>query len=236
MATSFQIDDYIVSQDYPKDYLGGGNNVEVWKGHHVSKDLQVAVKQIRLPDVKEFELYLDRELETLSSVSHCNIVKFYHSKRLGRFLYIFMELCEGNLDKYLETKKDIRLDTLLLFMQDIAHAVNHLHHMSPPVAHRDLKPENLVIVKYRYQLPIIKVTDFGLARRFDGNKRYVQTATLCGSQNYMAPETRPDEEDFVRYNISVDVFALGVIFHAMVNHIPGQKLSPLKGKLSFRLK
>ncbi len=52
--------------------------------------------------------------------------------------------------------------------------------------------------------------------------------TKLGTQNYMAPEfwdTKPDGT--IEYHKTVDVYALGLTFMAMLNSIEGQNLKPV---------
>ena len=103
--------------------------------------------------------------------------------------------------------------------------------MKSPIIHRDLKPANLVI-NVESSTPVIKVTDFGFARRFS-NTKSLFSATMCGSENYTAPEVLPDETGSVGYSAAVDIFSLGVIYLAMVNYEPGQSLKAIKGKSMY---
>ena len=41
----------------------------------------------------------------------------------------------------------------------------------------------------------------------------------------------PDENGQTKYNETVDIFAMGIIYLALVNHQPGEYLKPIKGKV-----
>ena len=98
--------------------LGEGTFGNVWKGRDVVSKMDVAVKRIKLPDDKEFEKkYLDGEVDALKSALHPNIVGFYHAEKKTKYLYLFMDLCEGgDLDSYITTHDKLSEDTLLSFM------------------------------------------------------------------------------------------------------------------------
>ena len=96
-------------------------------------------------------------------------------------------------------------------VRDLASAIAYLHSIG--VVHRDLKPENIL-----YSSPhpdaVIKVTDFGLAKRSERDKGYMTTA--CGTPGYVAPEVLKGEP----YDKSVDLWSLGVILYILLCGFP----------------
>ena len=72
------------------------------------------------------------------------------------------------------------------------------------VVHRDLKPENILLNTDG----AVKVGDFGVARVLEGAEA---ASTSIGTPYYMAPEQFED-----RYDIRVDVYALGCVFYHLL--------------------
>jgi serine/threonine protein kinase len=70
------------------------------------------------------------------------------------------------------------------------------------VIHRDLKPENVLLAKDGTP----KVTDFGLAKRLDGEGNRTPTGAILGTPSYMAPEQAAG--DSRRVGPLCDVWAL----------------------------
>ena len=74
--------------------------------------------------------------------------------------------------------------------------------------HRDIKSENILLKKGEGGEVIYKIADFGFARSIGG----VGAKTHCGTEKYMAPEILSNSY----YGISVDIWALGVLFYFML--------------------
>ena len=74
----------------------------------------------------------------------------------------------------------------------------------------------------------VKLTDFGLAKFQSPDAKSSVMHTKLGTQNYMAPEFWIIKRDgTIEYHKSVDIYALGLTFLAMLNCTEGQKLKPV---------
>ena len=90
------------------------------------------------------------------------------------------------------------------FRLKIAHecsqALLYLHEHN--FVHRDVKSSN-ILLDHNWTC---KVSDFGMSREVS---EYVPTMrmTICGTEDYMAPELMFDEE----YSVSIDTYAFGMV-------------------------
>lgn len=200
--------------------------------------------------LKEFR----KEVEICVALDHPNLVKFYgytqqdpqeKSKGKGRILRlrIIQELMRGGaLDRLLYTEKWApRLAQTLKMSGDVADAMVYLHAIGDtasarePIIHRDLKSPNLLLVEFppKNDEPVVKITDFGLARQKDVRDveetenfraslvngaeaqelaRRTQVMTGCGTLYWMAPEVLKGDV----YNEAVDVYAFAMCMWEMV--------------------
>ena len=71
-------------------------------------------------------------------------------------------------------------------MKKLLSALAHMH--SQKMVHRDIKPQNIMVQGEAD----IKLIDFGLAKRQQGNKKLTTTA---GTPYYMAPEVLDGKHD-----------------------------------------
>ena len=77
---------------------------------------------------------------------------------------------------------------------------------------------------------IVKVSDFGLSKMASNSAATALFSTLAGTPAFLAPEV------FLKkpYTFSVDVFSLGLVFLAMIQHTKGdRKLYPRFGKIAM---
>jgi serine/threonine-protein kinase len=82
------------------------------------------------------------------------------------------------------------------------------------IVHRDLKPSNILLTSD----DTLKVSDFGLARRFDGEPTLTLSAANVGTPSYMAPEQALGKTN--AFSPSVDIYALGAILYEMLTGRP----------------
>jgi tetratricopeptide (TPR) repeat protein len=97
-------------------------------------------------------------------------------------------------------------------MAAMARAVHFAHEHG--IVHRDLKPGNILLSDDR---TVQKISDFGLARRLDGDQRLTVSGMIAGSPSYMAPE---QTQQLANLGPLVDVYALGAVFYESLTGRP----------------
>ncbi|EFJ49925.1 hypothetical protein VOLCADRAFT_89419 [Volvox carteri f. nagariensis] len=105
-----------------------------------------------------------QEVEVLGRCQHPNIIQLLAACVSPPRLCLVMELMETSLDKLLyhsPGQQPMPLPKVLHIGICIANALAYLH---PTIIHRDLKPANVLIDNPQSDRPIVKLTDFGLAR------------------------------------------------------------------------
>lgn len=176
-----------------------------------------------------------REVEALHTLNHPNVVRLLGIQSDLKPLGLILEFCAGlDLFKLLHGGGAGRV--ALTWAQqrkmslDSALAMEHLHSQNPPLLHRDLKSLNLFLdmpLSGPADVPLVKVADFGLARRLPAelgpNGRRRQMTSCVGTLEWMAPEVFCGLE----YDEKVDVYSFGIVLHEiMCRAIPFKDVEP----------
>jgi len=179
------------------------------------------------------------KLCTPEAGKHRNIVTvFKHGKLRPSYYHLDMELCDLNLQHYIERKWTPAIQEKMPYftveplpmrnkraqiwdiMEDITSglAFIHLH----KEIHRDLKPRNstrlsmaranIIIVLYSHSGEVWKIADFGLTTE-GTSKKIHRTVYARGTSSYRAPELVEDEPT---YTNKVDIWSLGCILSEIV--------------------
>lgn len=144
--------------------LGSGAFGEVFKATvNEGKSRTIAVKYIKCTTGDEIQNAMD-EITALTALCHKNILKIFdfglrqHWQLEVEFM-ILMEYCtNGSLNQQLG-KRHSR-SRKLGWICGMTSGIVHLH--SKGIVHQDLKPDNILLTDN----DVVKVADFGLARRF----------------------------------------------------------------------
>ena len=143
-------------------------------------------------------------------------------------VFIAMEYLEGGTLRELMDKGWIEPRGCYSIIQQILKALAAAH--SEGIIHRDLKPGNVLIDHVDGEKFMVRVADFGIAKwqvSDEGEPEGFGPSTLSGDKPDMAqtapgirlgtPEYIPPEQAFAkRIDVTVDLYALGVIFYEML--------------------
>jgi len=192
-----------------EEELGRGGMGVVYRATDLRLRRTVAIKILNPHQhTEEAMARFEREARAAAVLSHPGIVHIYDFAKGFGSTFISMEYVEGHtLNHLLRTDPDLVREQLLPFMLQIADAVGYAH--ARGVIHRDLKPANMVVSQQR----VVKILDFGIARRLDEVEPDLSGAT--GTPYYMAPEQILGEPPDQRS----DIYSLGVTFFQMATAV-----------------
>lgn len=198
------------------DVLGEGGFAKVCRAQEKLTGVDRALKIIVKSRVPKYDR-LEREIKTMFSMDHPNIIKVFEYFEDSKQIYLIMECCKGGelFDAILEQGRMSEADAAII-MQQIFKAMVYMHENG--VCHRDLKPENFLFLK---KAPIkdnvLKIIDFGIAAHFEATRHSVASfSSKVGTPYYVAPEVLPR---FPRYSEKVDCWSAGVVLYILLSGI-----------------
>ncbi|XP_062094636.1 probable leucine-rich repeat receptor-like serine/threonine-protein kinase At3g14840 isoform X4 [Humulus lupulus] len=205
--------------------LGQGGFGLVYKGQLHGKE--VAVKRLSSSSSQGYEEFRN-EIILISKLQHRNLVKLIgccieNEEKL--LIYEFM--LNKSLDTFIfDDRRRVELDWAIRFniIDGIARGLVYLHRDSSlRVIHRDLKASNILLDEKMTP----KISDFGLARIFEGTLDLANTHRVVGTIGYMSPEYAFRGI----FSEKSDVFSYGVL---LLEIISGKKNTSFKDEDQYQ--
>ena len=196
--------------------IGEGGMGVVYRAYDEVLHRDVAVKVVKKDSTLDTSGRQDllQEARASSSLAHPNICTIYDVGETDGDLYIIMELVEGKSLHEISGESGLPPESVLRYGIQIASALSRAHDRG--IVHRDLKSANVVVTPEC----LIKVLDFGLAKRvgggiFEGTTQSFATVqgspSVSGTLPYMAPEILRGETADSRS----DLWALGIVLYEL---------------------
>ena len=204
--------------------LGRGGMGVVYMARQRNPERIVALKMIlpgRQPQPDKLARFR-REVESLAALQHANLVTIYEVGEHQGLPYFSLEyMAGGSLEEWIDGRpQPPRLAAELV--ETLARAMQAAH--GHGIIHRDLKPANVLLrlgpphptTSEPALLP--KITDFGLARRFDIADGPTLSGAIVGTPSFMAPEQAAGLTRQV--GPPADIYALGAILYNLLTGRP----------------
>jgi Tol biopolymer transport system component len=200
-----------------QEKLGEGGMGAVYRAYDTQLRRPVALKVLppEYASDPERRSRLLREARAASALNHPNIVGIYEVGSDHGVDFIAMEFIEGKSLGDIIPAKGLPLGKALDYAAQIAGGLAKAH--AAGVIHRDLKPGNIMLTGPASGHPgLVKLLDFGLARRVELGEGHETTLTMegaiLGTPAYMSPEQAQGKPVDVRS----DVFSFGSVLYQMV--------------------
>ncbi|PPE00842.1 hypothetical protein GOBAR_DD02119 [Gossypium barbadense] len=192
--------------------LGEGGFGPVHKGKLLNGK-EIAVKRLSKRSGQGLE-ELKNETMLIAKLQHRNLVRLLGCcLEQGEKILIYEFMPNKSLDLFLfgsDIEGLLDWGTRVRIIEGIAQGLLYLHQYSRlRIIHRDLKASNILLDNEMNP----KISDFGLARMFGGDKLQANTNRIVGTYGYMSPEYAMEG----LFSIKSDVFSFGVLLLEIIS-------------------
>ncbi|XP_059479974.1 myosin light chain kinase, smooth muscle isoform X2 [Neocloeon triangulifer] len=195
--------------------VGRGKFGTVYKCKEKATGLGLAAKFVLTPR-KEDRRNVEREVDIMKVLQHPRLIQLYDAFDNGKTMCLVLELITGGelFERVIDDDFVLTEKACAVFMRQICEGVEFVHKQN--ILHLDMKPENILCLTRTGNR--IKIIDFGLARKFDPEKKL---QVLFGTPEFVAPEV----VNFDKIGFGTDMWSVGVICYVLLSG-----LSPFMGE------
>ena len=196
--------------------LGRGATATVYEVEDIQTGALRALKLLEVTDPIS-RARLHREVAAMVRLEHPAAVRVFSVDTLGDRDYIVMERVDG-LDLLTWMRENVEpmdlLRTVRLF-RGVAECLHEAHELG--LVHRDVKHSNLVLERRPGSDECLRLLDFGLAKRMDGQASLTSMDRVVGTPAYMCPERLFTN---ARATPAWDIYSMGVVLHELLTRRP----------------
>ncbi len=224
--------------------IGKGGMGRVYKARQRSLKRIVALKMVlagahaRPEELQRFR----SEAEAVARLQHPNIVQIFEVGELDGMPFFSLEFVDGGSLASQLNGMPVPARAAAELTRTMAEAIDFAHRHG--IIHRDLKPANVLLTAQldaqglarkrtlggssmrssamtsspRPAGAVVKITDFGLAKRLDEESGQTKSGTVMGTPSYMAPEQAAGDRH--RVSVMTDVYGLGAVFYELLTGRP----------------
>ena len=191
------------------EVVGRGGMGAVYKARQQSLDRVCAVKVLPrafAADASFLERFR-REARGAAAINHPSVIQVYDVGEERGYYFIAMEFVEGeHLGQSVDREGPLAPDVARDALKQVASALAAAHALG--IVHRDIKPSNIM----RTPVGLVKVADFGLAKRSGMDIDVTAPGSRLGTPNYMPPEVAYGQPADARS----DLYSLGATFYHLL--------------------
>lgn len=205
--------------------LGSGGSGQVWRARDEAGQVDVAVKELRLPPARSAAEHAEQLARAAGQARDAarlrgqpNIVSVYEVVVEAERPWIVMELVDGcSLEELLGQYGPLPVDRAVHVARALLTALDAAHRAG--VVHRDVKPANVMIASDW----TVRLTDFGVARQ-QQDAAMTAAGLFVGTPEYTAPERVRGQDGLP----AGDLFSAGVtLFEAVEGRSPFRRASSM---------
>ena len=201
--------------------IGEGGMGEVYRATDTSLARDVALKFLpeSMAQDETARARFVREARSAAALTHSYICQIYEIGEADGAGYIAMEYVAGQTLRETMEGTQLPVTECLRLAAEIAEALSVAQEKG--IIHRDLKPANIMIGADGH----VKVMDFGLAKRVDGDEfesqmqglrqTLTREGTVVGTLAYMSPE----QIRGLTLDSRSDIFSFGIILYEMLTGV-----------------
>jgi WD40 repeat protein/tRNA A-37 threonylcarbamoyl transferase component Bud32 len=222
----------IISGYRIESVLGRGGMGVVYKAMQQSLNRLVALKMLASIDTGRAEelARFRAEAELVAGLQHPNIVQVYEIGEENGQPFLSMEYVAGGSLAQALAGKPQPPELAARCIETLAEAMRTAHLQG--IVHRDLKPANILLSCARkagdgkdaastvtaLSECVLKITDFGLAKRLHSDSGQTKTGDVLGTPSYMAPEQAAGKTRDI--GPAADIYALGAVLYELLTGRP----------------